>query len=314
MPDPAVHASFGQEVLHKLSGDIRSVLREEIYMFAQYGPDPWFTYQFWRRHSGRGRRMHTEQTGAFLLSLARHAKEGSSREEMFSYLAGFLCHYCLDSATHPYIVRRTTTEFHYPRCHMSFEHALDACQLKREGTWGKKHALTDHNMCRRQLPESMRKDLDAAYREVYGWENCWKILNSMYLRYRFCFRLMEPPEGILARLARATKSPVLKSLSYSESHFLQVDVENTGEKPWAHSNDDSIISTESFAALKEKAEARALRLISLCYEYVFMGKGTPEELAGEIGNDSYLSGLPVEDPRNLNVESMLPYGKDAEKQ
>ena len=81
MPDPAVHASFGQEVLHKLSGDIRSVLREEIYMFAQYGPDPWFTYQFWRRHSGRGRRMHTEQTGVFLLSLARRAKEGSSREK-----------------------------------------------------------------------------------------------------------------------------------------------------------------------------------------------------------------------------------------
>ena len=55
---------------------------------------------------------------------------------LFSWLAGFFCHYALDSTAHPYIIYVTTAEYHYPRCHMSLEHELDMRQIRRDGLGG----------------------------------------------------------------------------------------------------------------------------------------------------------------------------------
>ena len=95
MPDPVLHSVFGNTVKGRLSPEARNALVPEPYSFAQFGPDPWFGYKPWVR-VGRGRIMHTARTGEFLMALADQAKNGKSRAEMFSYLAGFLCHYALD--------------------------------------------------------------------------------------------------------------------------------------------------------------------------------------------------------------------------
>ena len=78
----------------------------------------------------RGRMMHTTRPGAFLMALLRRVRPSTCPGEMFSYLAGFLCHYALDSSTHPYIIWFTTKEQVFPRSHMSLEHALDAVEMK----------------------------------------------------------------------------------------------------------------------------------------------------------------------------------------
>ena len=122
MPDVAVHAAFGRDVFSSLSPEIRQVIRPQPWTFGLFGPDLWFMYKPWRRREGRGRRMHTTRPGAFLTGLLKRSAASSHREELFSWLAGFFCHYALDSTTHPYIIYVTTEEYHYPRCHMSFEH------------------------------------------------------------------------------------------------------------------------------------------------------------------------------------------------
>ncbi|MBP5728396.1 MAG: hypothetical protein J6Y48_15105, partial [Clostridia bacterium] len=99
MPDVAVHASFGREVLSSLPEEVRETIVSEPYTFALFGPDVWFMHKPWRRREGRGRRMHTTKTGLFLSSLLRRAAVSASRKELFSYLAGFFCHYALDSTT-----------------------------------------------------------------------------------------------------------------------------------------------------------------------------------------------------------------------
>ena len=43
-------------------------------------------------------------------------------------------------------------------------------------------------------------------------------------------------------------------------------------------------------------------------------EGTEESLAALIGDRSYLSGLPSDDPRNLTVPSMLPPGAEVTKE
>ena len=267
-------------------------------------------YKPWHRREGRGRRMHTGKPGLFLSSLLRQAGNSDARREMFSYLSGFLCHYALDSIAHPYIIYVTAEERVFPRSHMSLEHALDAFEIRRGGYEAEKHPVTKHYYPLVRLPESLRPDLDAVFEEVYGWKNCWKALNRSCRRYRLCYRFLENPRGLAARLARLTKRDVLCSMAYSESQFLSADPENTEHRVWKHPFDPSLSFSDSFPELREKARQFAVQLITAAFRLLQYGEGTLESVSALIGNNSYLSGLPADDPRNYRVKSLLPPEKE----
>ncbi len=304
MPDAAVHASFGKEVLEFLEEPVRSVIRAAPYQMALFGPDPWFV---WLPDTSRGGRMHTDRPGAFLRALARHARDGHSREAMFSYLAGFLCHYALDCAAHPYIVRSTIGPDALPGAHRAFEHTMDILEMRRLGLWQGRHPLTSSFvMPPLRLPREMQEDLSAAYREVYGWENSFRAMNRLYPFFRWVYRLMENPKGIAARLARLTGKPQLRSLAYSESWYAGRDVENEANAPWPHSHDETLVSRDSLADMRAAARDRARVMIRACYRFIFSGDLSEEELTAALGNTSYYSGLPAPDPRNWSVPSMVP--------
>ncbi len=312
MPDAAVHASFGKEVLASLEEPVRSVMQAAPYQMALFGPDPWFVYL---PDKSRGGRMHTDRPGAFLCSLARHARDGRSREAMFSYLAGFLCHYALDSAAHPYIVSHTAGPSALPGAHRAFEHTMDILEMRRLGLWEGRHPLTaSFAMPALRLPPEMRSDLSAAYREVYGWEKSFRSLRWLYPFFRWVYRLMENPKGIAARMARLTGKPQLRSLAYSESWYEGQDVENNTNRPWPHSHDETLVSRESLTNLRAAALERTLAMIRACYRYVFIGDLSDEELAAALENTSYYSGLPASDPRNWNVPSMLPLSDSTQEE
>ena len=48
MPEVAVHAVFGREVLAELDRGITERIRDVPYTFALFGPDLWFMYQPWK--------------------------------------------------------------------------------------------------------------------------------------------------------------------------------------------------------------------------------------------------------------------------
>ena len=306
MPDVAMHHYFGLEVRAALPEDLRQALVEEPFLFALYGPDFWFMFQPGKTRQGRGRRMHTTRTGAFLLALARQAREGSARPEMFSYLAGFLCHYALDSTTHPYIIWQSTETWPTRRAHRDLEHALDVKLLQREGYWGEKHPVTDHHFPVLRLPERMASDLDAAYGAVYGWQNTLSDLNRCCARYRALYRVMEKPHSLLTGLATIAPTHRFRSIPHSKSAFLDRDVENLSHTPWHQAYARDLTSTESFPELYARALAEALRMIRDAWTFT-RDSACPESfLAASLGNRSYLSGLDVEDPRNRLVRSLMP--------
>ena len=263
-------------------------------------------YQPWKRREGRGRVMHTTKPGAFLMALADRARTSASPDGMFSYLAGFLCHYALDSGVHPYVIHVTEEQYDFPRCHMSFEHSLDMQELRRASADGQRHPVSGSYLPACRLPKGIRGDIDEVFSSVYGWNHCWSALNHSFRRFRLVYRVIENRRGLFSRLARLTGSPLLKSLSYSESHFNGMDVENLEKREWRHSHDESVSSTASFSDMRADALDRALALISAAYRYVFSSGLSREEFAGFVGNRSYLSGLDAEDPRNLKFPSLLP--------
>ena len=310
MPDVAVHAAFGREVRAELGKETAEKIREVPYTFALFGPDIWFMYQPWKRREGRGRRMHTTRTGQFLMALAKQAKKSSHPEELFSYLAGFLCHYALDTETHPYIIHMTEEKTKIPRGHMSFEHSLDRLEMERAGVWGEKHPVTEHYFPKLRLPAVLREDIDTVFREVYGWKHCWAALNQACPRYRMCYRVLENPKGMVTRIARWTKHPALRSLAYAESHFEEADVENRQKQEWAHSHDASERSTAGFQEMRDTARRNAVEMIETACRFIFTSGVSEEELSAQIGSRSYLSGLDENDPRNRAVSFLLPPKKE----
>lgn len=306
MPDVVQHHAFGQDVRAALPREIRDCLCDVPYLFAQYGPDPWFMYQPWKRRQGRGRRMHTTKTGAFLTALARKARNGRTPRETFSYLAGFLCHYALDSGTHPYIIWQSTETWPTPRAHRDLEHALDIALLKREGFWGEQHPVTDHHFPILMLPDSLSADLEAVYGEVYGWKKVVPALNSCYARYRSLYVLMEKPHSFLTGLSRIVPTPRIRSIPYARSLFLARDVENLSHHVWHFPFDREQMSRESFPELREKALEDAVGMIQASYAYACQGILPLDELRARLGNRSYLSALDAEDPRNMAVPSLRP--------
>ena len=317
MPDVVTHVVFGRDVRKCLQEDIRARLIDDPYEFALLGPDVWFAYQPWKHREGRGRRMHTTAPGAFLMALADRCCVSAAPAALFSYLAGFLCHYALDAETHPYIIHMTEVKYHYDRCHMCFERALDAAELQRASRWGQSHPVTRCYYKSRSLPSAIRSDIDTVYEDIYGWKHCWKLLNRSSRLFRLFYRIMENPKGVFSRFARLTSSGSRKSLTYSESPFIGTDVENLRGDVWQFGHDASMQSAASFPELRDRALQAAVRMISAAYRYVFLSDMSREELRETIGNRSYLSGFPADDPRNLNLPSMLPpsqpaMGKSAE--
>ena len=307
MPDTAMHHAFGQDVKSELPEAIRHGIMDEPYGFALYGPDIWFMYRFWRRRGqGRGRRMHTTKTGDFLIALAKRSRDGKNPGASFSYLAGFLCHYALDSTAHPYIIWRTTETWPTRRAHRDLEHALDIHLMQKEGTWGGKHPLTDHHFPKLRLSREMEEDMDAAYGQVYGWRGTVDAMNRCYAIYRMVFRELEKPRSMLTLASRLVSTPGMRSLPHAASAFVDLDVENMTHAPWKNPFAPEETRTESFPELYEEAKREAVRMIGDCYAFARTRSLTEEELRQSLGNRSYFSGLDAEDPRNRAVPSLCP--------
>ena len=306
MPDIAQHHAFGQAVREALPQEIREALLDVPYLFALYGPDPWFMLQPWKRRQGRGRQMHTTRTGEFLTALARQARDGKTPAETFSYLAGFLCHYALDSTAHPYIIWQTTETWPTKRAHRDLEHALDAALLRREGFWGKKHPVTDHHFPALQLPAGMASDLESVFQRIYGWTEVLPALNRCYRLYRLMFRQMEIPHSFWTGLSRVFPTSRFRSVPYVRSAFLDRDVENLSHQVWHFPCAREISSTKSYPELFEEARLLAVQLICDCWNFCRNHAMEEAELSRRIGNRSYLSGLDWRDPRNRLVRSLAP--------
>ncbi len=110
MPAFAAHSLFGADVLQKISPSLaQAVCRSRAaFDYGLFGPDVlFFSDTVWKKNRSLntlGVRLHQQQIKEqfaclfdWLFSLS------GGREAAFSYAAGYLCHYRLDSIVHPYV-------------------------------------------------------------------------------------------------------------------------------------------------------------------------------------------------------------------
>lgn len=144
MPSTYAHYRFGKDVLASLGGDERGTVsaHRTLYDIGLHGPDILFYYDALHRNpvNSIGFAMH-DRPGREFFEASRSALATTDRGAGLAYLYGFVCHFVLDSACHPYIEDKINES---GVSHTRIESEFDRALMVRDGLDPVRHCLTGH--------------------------------------------------------------------------------------------------------------------------------------------------------------------------
>ncbi len=320
MPDIVTHYHLSRELLAALCPKDRELLDEDILAYAALGPDPWYSLHFYggkkKPLTRRGNIMQTRNTGAFLRALAAEARAAGEPRSLLSYLAGFLCHYCLDKHCHPYILCKTgdyeeekPETLSYRGGHALLERAIDSHIIRRHyGQTPWCFPITKTVLRLKKLPEDLRAPLDRVHEAVYGWPEVFDDLNACLRDQKIFYWLMQDPLGIMDKLTPLADNGKTH-LDYRTLPYFHKDIDpkacdylNEKKALWRHPCEQSLVSSDSFHELYAQALAEVTELVRGLLSHL---RGKKEEFP-DFGNASYETGLDCADPRNFGPRQYSP--------
>lgn len=145
MPNVLTHGLMAQRVFETMcEGEVVSAIKAhpQVYKFASNGPDFLFYYNAWpwmnqeeaKRVSEYGEQMHRGGVNQFMdtmVGIALKQTQLSARKIMIAFVAGYICHWALDSVAHPFIFYRSgSMAGNLKYYHFRYESALDVKMVR----------------------------------------------------------------------------------------------------------------------------------------------------------------------------------------
>ncbi len=256
MPDIVAHVSMGNKVLAMLDTEIAACIDPSVFRFGILGPDPYIYYRFFAPFfrcgvNKRGAIMHREKTGVFLTELAKVSGENG----MFSFLAGFLCHFALDANAHPYINAKAKGN---SNLHTAIEHKLDMLELQRQGT--------DVRAIDRLFePYQKLPAVGQVLKHVYGWQMDYS--RSSYKHMRLFHYIVKDRWGILNGMFGHMHSR-LAALSYKTKLCEGLDLKEYQEFEARAVQEACELVSEAYRIMKGEASVQRFGMLvgSRCYD------------------------------------------------
>lgn len=145
MPSTYAHYRFGQQTISELPHQTADRINRNRFLFMTglHGPDILFYYRplSSNRVNRLGYDLHNWKGSDFFNRAFQTARLNNQLEESLPYLAGFLCHFVLDSFCHPYIEEKIKKD-HVG--HAAVESSFDRFLMITDGLNPVTHRLTDH--------------------------------------------------------------------------------------------------------------------------------------------------------------------------
>ena len=283
MPAIITHDLFAQGVID----DVRTILplstadERDAFLLGSQGPDPLFFLvadPFMRRLASMGDTMHRSQPDRLLVSMS----EGSARLGGFeqrvarAYVAGFVCHYLLDAAVHPFVY-----SWQYGLCdagidgldatagekvHAEIERDLDEALLfARRG-----ETVLTYRPFERSLPGSAKvlRAMDKVYfyaaLRTYGTAIDTMTFSMAVRAYRGVMGLLYAPRDrrrlVIGSVERAiTHSPysLCRALSHHDRAEATSDFDNRAHARWT----DPFTGETSVASFRDLLDETAARVV-----------------------------------------------------
>ncbi len=321
MPDIITHYIFGLDTAHNIKqSPLYKIIKEhrDIFLIGLQGPDPIYYHRLGLtgNKSTIASRMHNEKTGDFLVSAICHAKKYdiTSREfqECLSYLSGFLCHYILDGMAHPYIfylggrhIDGQPETIKYKGLHKKIEVAIDSLLCEEKfGIKASRFKIHKQILKNIPIPNSIINLYDETLFLLYGINGGGKLFKDAYTDTRTYYKLTYDNIGTKKAFAGLASPLLPKQVSayattFSYFHCIKPDVEylNTHKHVWLHPVTGNVY-TFSFYDILRNATKKSTLLLLATYDFATSNLSA-EEFRTYLPNQSYLTGLPTDDPRPM---------------
>lgn len=323
MPGFTTHYLFGQQTYQRLrTSKLKQNIQKyhTVYALGLQGPDIFFydILSLILSDKNPGSIAHTADTHCFLKNLLESPRifpDKREQEIAQAYILGYIGHYLLDTACHPYIYAMThynQKQKGYIGRHIRLETDLDTALLwfyqRRHPSEFHQNETIDISKEQRRVVSSL---LNYAFTRTYFrlGPTRRRIVQAIH-GMQVGTRLLYDPTGRKKALVRRIESivpgyPLLSPLIANDNLLFYKDPCNTKHAAWRNPWDEEIVSTESFFDLFEKAQEEYQRFLEGAVEYV-AEEHTQEEQRKAIaiglrrlGNRCYHSGLLSEEYRRM---------------
>ena len=188
MPSSVTHSYFTQDVYNNLDENIKTKLKnniEDMKVFGQ-GPDPYFFYDFHLTRRSKeifkiNAAMHHSKVNEHFISIIKYIndKDYYDNAQVISYLYGQICHFVLDSCTHPYTIYNTgvydekdSKTYKYNGKHAEMEYYIDIYLIsEREKIAPRKYKVYKNIFNLHKFNNELRDVIDTVISNVYGFNN-----------------------------------------------------------------------------------------------------------------------------------------------
>ncbi|MDR0957610.1 MAG: zinc dependent phospholipase C family protein [Clostridiales bacterium] len=300
-----------QKTDKELIGTINS--NREIYNIGAQGPDVFFYYLpglIRQKTRGLGSEMHKSGFGEFFKTACLTIKkmpDGAEKNAAIAYVCGYLTHYALDCAAHPYIYYKSgfrkkgtpIKNIKHTMFHRRLETNIDTLLLK---------ILTDMKPSDKKLWQLLYAKkrtkrpvsgfLSNCIKEAYGTDISTGQVSSAMGYMSFVTRIIQSKTGkrkrVIEAIEDATASERIVSCMIHENNITDgIDYLNVAKKPWFKPWDAVNEITSSFCELFDEGVKNATELIQMFYSYC-TGNYPLEQLLKFAGDRSFASGVEEE--------------------
>ena len=311
MPNILTHDLFAMDVLGKLKDEkIKAIIKRypKEYHIGANGPDflfyynvfPWQNSESNKRISSYGGLVHRKKINQFFemaIVLCNTEEDSDNKEAMISFLAGHICHWVLDSSTHPMIFYRsdgTTKETVF--WHYRYESMIDTkmvMDIKKEDIMKyPTYEMLDYdglsvdaitNIYEPILKKYWDIEIDKKIVEkcLHDFRSAAKML---FAPSAFFFYFLQTLERLIGKKWMLTSHMILRKSDHKH------DVLNLKHDTWYNPCDKNISSTQSFVDIYEEGIEKAAYLLDILYESI--QKNDASEITSFMNNRSYETGLP----------------------
>ena len=255
-------------------GEVVSAIKAnpQVYKFASNGPDFLFYYNAWpwmnqdeaKRVSEYGEQMHRTRVNQFMdsmVGLMRKQNQLAARKIMIAFIAGYICHWALDSVAHPFIFYRSgSMAGNLKYYHFRYESNLDVKMVRDVFKYKLKDYPTRSFLNMTSNQESVVAFLvseahKATYNSDMTQEDC---LRSMKHGKEILVPLFDP-KGFLYPLTRSVEKLLANNLWKFSSHMVSARIDDSYDELnlkrdlWKNPAEPSLTSNATFLDLFEES-------------------------------------------------------------
>jgi len=319
VPAMITHLLCGQGVLRGLRPAVADAINRHIrlYDIGTQGPDMFF-YRPRGATAGIGRRMHDEAVGNFLAAMSAGlvALGSKDKEAAFAYFAGFLCHYAMDAAAHPYVYFKTGFDEEgklsgrYSIYHITFESAIDTLLLEeKEGKSPADEKLwrrfSRNRRAVRATAMLVADSVNVAYKTKLAGGHVLSVMARMALASRFLRSRLGHWRNIVCFFENiVTGSTIWSALIHRQEIGDDIDYLNKSKTHWQEPWEGGVSRNDAFYELFDHAKKDACQMINALWAFL-QGESTHKELLNILGDRSFNSGRPLGEKRVFRVHDIV---------